>query len=571
MSYVPRDYPAIVRDMLTTLTGGTIMESLVVPEAPDILEPLLLRDRPVRRISHLAGTVVAGTEPTTTDIAYRFTAADFELVSLSGIEGEFDAIRFRPSGRLPKPGSILTVNYYPLETRPVLITDLNVGSVARTLMETIAREMSMGYLNLDHVYKSAFLETAEGNALDKVVALVGISRLPAGHPVVKVRFTRQSSSPGRISVPAGTAVTDADGNRYLTLTALTLEPGETSRDVMAGGESVRTALVEEGAIDRLEILVAGIAGVTNPEPARQQASPETDDTLRRRTRTALSGAVRGTVSALEFAVRSIPGVREVAITEAPNGIAGEIKVEVAYETDTEDVRRLVQERIDDVRPAGIRVIAADAAQQAVVVNVALTLAGARLSDNELRQVEADIARRLTDYLEQLPPNGTVRPARLTALIMEDVRAVDAVVTLTPDVPGQPLVAVLEVTDVIFAPPLFELSPADSPAITAHVTIDLPIFLVTGVTTAQATTAIEQAVTAYLAERSTTAPLTAATLLDAIRHEALFAAVRSETLLIVEDAGGLFQQLSDGVGAYTPSANETLQQAALNIEVKEGSV
>ena len=571
MSYLPREYPAIVRDMLTTLTGGTVQESLAVPAGADLLEPLLLRDRPIRRVSHLAGTVVVGSEPHTTDIAYRFTSADFELVSLSGVAGEFDAIRFRASGRLPKPGSILTVNYYPLETRPVPVTDLNVGSVARTLIETIAREMAMGYLHLEHVYKSGYLETAEGNALDKVVALVGVSRLTAGHPVVKVRFTRQSSSPGRISVPAGTAVTDADGNRYVTLTTLTLEPGETSRDVMAAGESVGTTLVAEGAIDRLEILVAGIASVTNPEGARQQASSETDEALRRRTRTALSGSVRGTVSALEFAVRSIPGVREVAVTERPNEIAGEIKIEVAYENDTPEIRRLVQERIDDFRPAGIRVLAGDAALQVVTLNVALTLAGAHLSDNERLQLENGIASRLTTYLESLPPNGTIRPARLTTLVLEDARVVDAAVTLEPTVIGQPLTAVLEVTNVRFAPPLFELAPAASPATSADVTVDLPILLVSGVTAAQATSAIQQAVATYLAGFTTNTPLTVANLLAAIRNDTQYAAVRPETLVTVEDAGGLFLQLSDGVGTYTPASNETLQLAALNLAVREGNI
>jgi hypothetical protein len=95
--------------------------------------------------------------------------------------------------------------------------------------------------------------------------------------------------------------------------------------------------------------------------------------------------------------------------------------------------------------------------------------------------------------------------------------------------------------------------------------------VAGVTAAQATATIDNALTAYLASRSPAAPLTAASLLDAIRNEAQFAAVRPETLVTVEDAQGLFQQLTDGAGSYTPQANETLQKAALNISVKEGAV
>jgi uncharacterized phage protein gp47/JayE len=495
MSYVPRTYPDIVRDLLTTLTGGTVQESLLVPAEFDILEPLLLRDRPVRRVSHLQGTIEVGTEPNTADIDYRFTPADFELISLSGVEGEFDAIRFREGANHPKPNTLLNINYYPIETRPVPVTDLNVGSVARTLLETIAREMTMGYLNLDTVYKSAYLDTAEGNALDKVVALVGVKRLPAGTPLVKVRFTRQNGSTGRITVPASTPVTDANANRYLTLTTLTLEPGETNRDVLAAGESLATELVKEGDLDRLEVLVAGISSVSNPEPARQQTSPETDDALRRRTRTALSGSVRGTVNALEFAVRSIPGVREVSVKERPNGVAGEIRIEVAYDTDTEETRTLVEKRIDEYRPAGIRVISASAAKTEVTVNVDLILAGSRLSDNELSQVKSGIEERLSNYLDGLPPDGTIRPARMTSLIMQDAHVIDATVNLSPDLVGRQLDGVLEVNVVNFGPPQYELSPAAAPASTANVTIDLPIHLVTGIGESQARDAIEAGVTA----------------------------------------------------------------------------
>ncbi len=571
MSYVSRKYPDIVRDLLTTLTGGTVQESLLVPEEFDILEPLLLRDRPIRRVSHLQGTIVAGVEPHTSNIEYLFTPADFELVSLSGQVGEFDAIRFRKGAHLPKPNTLLNINYYPIETRPVPITDLNVGSVARTLLETIAREMTMGYLNLDFVYKSGYLDTAEGNSLDKVVALVGVKRLPAGNPLVKVRFTRQTGSSGRISVPAGTAVTDADGSRYLTLSTLTLEPGETNRDVLTAGESLATKLVKEAELTRPEILIAGISGISNPEPARQQNSPETDDTLRRRTRTALSGSIRGTVNALEFAVRSIPGVRDVSIKEQPNGIAGEIKVEVAYDTDTEEVRALVENRIDEYRPAGIRVITAQASRKDITINVDLTLAGSRLSDNELQLVEKGIEERLSDYFEGLPPDGTIRPARMTALIMQDDRVIDAAATLTPDLVGQALDAVLEVTAVTFAAPVYELSPAASPASTADITIDLPIFLVTGVNEAQVRESIEASVTTYLASRSQGQPLTVKDLLDNIRNENLFATVRPETLATVEDSGGLFQQLSDNLGSYTPTINESLQLVALNLDIREGSI
>ncbi len=153
MSFSPRLYPDIVRDLLTTVTGGTVREPLLVSadDGPLLLDRLA--ERPVRRISHLQGVIDAPTEenPDNT-IPYRFTPADFELVATE-IGGELDAIRFREDGRRPPAGSTVTVNYYPVQTDAVPLTDLNVGSVARTLLETVARELALEELQLEHVYR----------------------------------------------------------------------------------------------------------------------------------------------------------------------------------------------------------------------------------------------------------------------------------------------------------------------------------------------------------------------------------------------------------------------------------
>lgn len=102
MSYVPRNYDEIVRDMLTTLTGGTVRETVTAPsgDVPIILERL--QNRPVRRVSHLEGTIVVGVGTNARDVSYRFSAADFELVSTTG-DNNKDSIRFREGGRRRNP------------------------------------------------------------------------------------------------------------------------------------------------------------------------------------------------------------------------------------------------------------------------------------------------------------------------------------------------------------------------------------------------------------------------------------------------------------------------------------
>jgi uncharacterized phage protein gp47/JayE len=577
VTFTPRTYEQIARDLLTTLTGGTVRETLTAPPAGTPLVPDKLRNRPVRRISHLEGTISVGAGADARQIPYRFTAADFELVSASGNgAGDKEAIAFRKGGRAPVPGTPLTVNYYPVQSDPVPLTDLNVGSVTRTIVETFARELALGYLNLQHVYDSAFLDTAEGSSLDRVVALVGVTRLPAGFPVAKLTFTRGAGGPGRITVPAGTAVTDAAGNRYLTLAEITLEPNETSREVQAGGESPATPVVGAGALARTEVTVAGISKVTNAEPARALATAESDADLRRRARGALHGVVRGTSDALKFTLLSIQGVKDVTVVEEPNGVPGEIRIDVAYENESdESVKALVARTIAEVKPAGVRVLSQTAAHRRADVRAQLTLAGQGVAGAELDALKASLQERVSAFLKDVAPGGTVRRAQLAALALQDPRIVDAQILLTPQGgeeadsltlgPGE----VLDVGAVTFSPPPAAEAPAAAPPITSTVSATLPVHLAAGVTETEATNAIQLALESFLRTRGPGSPLTVDALAAAIRDDSRFALVRPNVQVTVQ-TDGRFLQLTDGVGSYAPEPNESLQRDGIAVSAVEGS-
>jgi len=570
VSYVPRTYDLIVRDLLTTLTGGTVRETLKAPAGTTVVTPAKLRNRPVRRVSSLDGFVGTPDKP----VPYRFTAADFELISTAG-DQNLDAIRFRDGGRRPIPSSDLTVNYYPVQTPPVPVNDLTVGSVARTLLETIAVEMALTYQHLDFIYKSAFIDTAQGGSLDKVVALVGTKRLGTGYPVATIRFERRAGTPGRITVPAGTAVTDDSGHRYLTNEELVLEPGESSRDVLASGETPGTPDVDAQKLDRLEVLVAGIDAVVNPSPSFRLTQDETDDQLRRRARGAFEGAARGTVDALRFQLLSMAEVKDVAITEEPNGVPGEVRLDIAYNQNTAAAQALVAERIRQVRPAGIRVLAGAAATRNVRVRVALVLAGTGLGGAELADLQNAMQGQLVPALNATPPGGAVRRSRLLSLVMTDARIADAKIFLSSDGgaeteeltlnPGEALQAM---TPVVFSPPTTEQ--AVTTRVDVRVSALLPIHLTPGTTEADAQRAIDAAFTSHLGARSSDAPLTLDSVAAAIRDDSRFALVRNQATVTVE-SGARFFQLSDGVGSYAPGPNETLVKDQLSLDVREGGV
>ena len=565
MSFTARSYEEIVRDLLTTLTGGTVRESVVVPPGESPLELPKLRDRPVRRVSHLEGRIpnAAGTGT----IPLRFTPADYELVATDPNAAGPDSIRFRDGVTRPVPGTSLTVNYYPQQTAPVPLTDLNVGSVTRTLVETFARELAVTHEQLRLVYESAFLETATGSSLDKVVALVGARRLPVGHPVVKVRLSRKPNTPGRVTVPANTALTDAKGNRYLTIAELTLEPGESSLDVVARGEQPGTELVAEGALDRLEVLIAGIQDVSNPEPARALTTAEADEALRLRARGALQGTVRGTNAALRFALLSIEGVTEATIVEEPNGVPGEVRVDVAYASPSPQLRAIVRETIGDFRAAGIHVEDGEAARRPLNVRVELTLAGNGLPGGQLGALTTAIEERVAESLAATPPGGSVRRARLSTLALQDPAVLDARIVLAPEglEPAEELtLAAGEVLDVR-RPFQFQTTAELGPGATsATVSALLPLELAGATTLAAAQAAIEGAFDAHLASRGPDSPLDFDGVAAAIRDDGRFVLLRADATVTVE-SGGRFVQLTDGLGAYTPAPGEAMRRDRVDLD------
>lgn len=576
--YVPRPYPDIVRDLLTTLTGGTVRETAVVP-AGDVIELRLLADRPVRRISHLEGVVAAtrkaedGTEEVV-EIPYRFTDLDYELFATGAAGAENDAIRFRATGRKPPVGSTVTVNYYPTQTRPTPITDVNIGSVSRTLMESVARELALAELHLEQVYRSAFVDLAEQSALDQVVGLVGVTRRPAGVATVSVRFGRVAGSAGRISIPVGTVVSDAQGNRYATTAPLIIEPGESSRQVLTAAVSRSSQPVAAGAIDRVEVLIAGVATVTNEDAAVAASSPETDPDLRRRAKGALAIAARGTIDALRFGLRSIPGVRAVTVTEFPNGVPGELAIDVAYEREDAEVAAEVADRIEELRPAGVRVISQSAATAQVSVELTLTLAGSGVPAAELAALQNDVESVVGDLVDQLPPGAALRQSQMSAAVLADARIVDAELAFT--LGGSPSTTVTAPQGSVLTvarPFTFTVrteSGAAGPGSGIQVDVHLPVHPVAGVTSDEVSSTITSRVESWLRQLTAGTAITVDALVAALRDDTRYVLVRADIAVVVE-AADRFLQLSDGVGAYPLAPGDTATARSVAVDVREGSL
>lgn len=161
---------------------------------------------------------------TASRIKYRLAQPDVqEIVRIDGtVRGAPHVFKkdtdFRLSGNMvewlrgekPDNSTPFFVNYKLNGSQE--ITDINPGSVVRTIVESVALEIDYLYAQLNQVYESGFIDTATGKSLDLVVSMLGISRKEAGFATGEVTFGR-NSEPGTVEFSRETHVYNGT-NRY---------------------------------------------------------------------------------------------------------------------------------------------------------------------------------------------------------------------------------------------------------------------------------------------------------------------------------------------------------------------
>ena len=207
MSYAAESYPYIARQVLTALTGGAAREThrfLAVLNASGFSTEFPADDRVPESLS-VAG-ISAG--------AFRVfeEGLDFQVSPDGKIRffpDEQDALSPAAESAWPDEGSEFFVSYDHSRTGDALLTDRNPGSLTRTLAESFGRELAVLRKQMENIYRSAYLDTAEGPSLDKVVALLGVERKSREHASGTARFFRDSPAPADIFIPEATRVSTA--------------------------------------------------------------------------------------------------------------------------------------------------------------------------------------------------------------------------------------------------------------------------------------------------------------------------------------------------------------------------
>jgi hypothetical protein len=177
-SFHKKNYAEITRDTLDLITKGKTKEKHIFNRS--ILEYKIKcrqENKPIQ-VVEIEGLQNAKW--------YRFTGGTDYLV-------KDDMVEWLDRGNIPDNGSQFMITYY--QRTDHRLTDDRPGSVLSILVGAISREIELLYDQMEHVYNAGFIDTASGDALDRVVALLGVKRKGPTHATGIVSFRRNSDPP----------------------------------------------------------------------------------------------------------------------------------------------------------------------------------------------------------------------------------------------------------------------------------------------------------------------------------------------------------------------------------------
>ncbi|HEU4882288.1 MAG TPA: baseplate J/gp47 family protein [Longimicrobium sp.] len=397
VSLMQRPYREVVEDVLTALLGGVTNERIEYDLKADRY-PLARPASAVRAVDGMLWVTGAdGREQLARysfvrETDWTFSDADNELVWL-------------PGGRQPADETTFDVDYLPRDARSP-ITDVNVGSVARTVTEAVAREIAVVWEQVNQAYRSGFLETAEGRSLDLVVSILDLHRRTGEHAAGLVTFYRPpGAAGGDVVIAAGTRLgTEKGGAAFEVSEQRVLQRGQTRIDVPVRA-AVRgpAGVVPAGAITTLVRPIEGIDHVTNAEPTLFGAPDETDVQLRDRARTALRALGSATTAALKAAVEreraAVVEIWDPAGPMARRSAPGEVTLLVEAEPE-----RFAQvlDAVQTTRAAGVR---ATVQARYVYLRPRITAKTGGIPADAVARAQAQAVAALQGYVDALTSGG----------------------------------------------------------------------------------------------------------------------------------------------------------------------
>ena len=295
-------------------------------------------------------------------------------------------------------------------------SDLNlVVGVPSVMAEEVSARGAMAL-------RGAFAELARGAALDRVLYdRYGLLRNSAGPSTVDLLLARPTTSGGAGTIEAGAVGQTSDGVQFALDTdavfyASTVGVNVTGTALVAGvGGNTPANTISQWATSIFDSTIT----ITNPKPAAGGVDAEDDIAFLGRARGFFPTVARGTLGAIEFAAKQVPGVAVATATEIVNPSNGypaaivQLVIGDANGNATTDMVTAVANALLGFRAGGIYVwvITGTVFQQAVVWQLAFqTGINEALAISRMRAVTVAVSQ----FLPPGPANGSLLVSSLTA-------------------------------------------------------------------------------------------------------------------------------------------------------------
>lgn len=246
--------------------------------------------------------------------------------------------------------------------RNIGISNVNEGSVLRTLVEVLAESEDIANYYIEYVYRSMDIDNCYGDDLDRSVKVLGLTRDVARPAVGEITLsTGDNPAEYDIEIPYGTIVSTKPNREgevtefYISDDSVILKAGESSINVAITCSEAGSIYIPAGAITVLPQSLQGISSVINRNIISGGKDIETDEEFRERIRNIKETFGKCTDEAIESTVNNIPGVISTNVIDQYEGIG---TTGVVVVTDTipppESVQQAIEEAVNEVKASGVK-------------------------------------------------------------------------------------------------------------------------------------------------------------------------------------------------------------------------
>lgn len=238
------------------------------------------------------------------------------------------------------------LNYYKEVIKSIYGQDLEtgVGTFDGELIRTIAESQADTLQMVTNIWNAMNPDSAQGEMLDRVVALNGIERRSATRGTVELEITADLGT-----IINNGVVRDNNGNNWLLPEVVNID--ESPKLVIAKAQNTGRIEAGAGTVTTIVTITSGWQSVDNPEPALPGTNVETDAQLRFRRFASVARSAQNTVDSMFTDIGNINGVEKTKIYENDtntvdsNGIPAHSIEVVVQAQNTAEIRQEIAKSI----------------------------------------------------------------------------------------------------------------------------------------------------------------------------------------------------------------------------------